>query len=673
MRRVRPVGVLGGVVVLLCLAWCGVACAREPWWHVNTVSAPPSLAGGEGRLVLEVSNVGDAAVDGVGDPVSIVDVLPVGVKPLEVYGDGGGSFPIGVNGVDEIIHCGIVGQRVECSYEGPLLAYERFMIAVTVEVERGAGRGVSEVSVSGGGAASVSRRDGLSLEDVGGFGAENYELTPEEEGGGLDTQAGSHPFQLTSTLTFDNQAVEVGGGHGEVLPEVQPVELAKELRFDLPPGLVGNPVPLPKCPLAVFVKTSSTSQCPDDTAIGVATPILTNTFSGKFVPFAQTVPLYSLEPAVGEPARFGFSTPVGPVVLDTSVRTGEGYGVVVSVPDIPDDIGFVGAQATFWGVPADPRHDTTRGTCLDEYEGSSVRSIKTWEFACPVQEKPQPFVIMPTSCEGALQTSVEGESWEKLGRFSPPKLYTFANEEGEPLAQDGCNRLSFEPSLSVTPDGEDASSPSGLTVGVHVDQEASLNPGGLAQASVRDTTVVLPEGLALNPASADGLSACSLSQISLSNGAEPDCPESAKVGTVSIHTPLLEHDLQGAVYLATPAPNGEPGMNPFNSLLALYIVVKDPVSGVLVKLAGEVQSQEDSGRLVSTFKDTPQLPFEDLSLKFFGGSRAPLGTPAFCGLYTTTASIAPWSGGPSAQLASQFQITSGPDARPVFGSVALRS
>ena len=38
-----------------------------------------------------------------------------------------------------------------------------------------------------------------------------------------------------------------------------------------------------------------------------------------------------------------------------------------------------------------------------------------------------------------------------------------------------------------------------------------------------------------------------------------------------------------------------------------------------------------TGQLVATFKNTPQLPFEDLNLHFFGGSRAPLGTPALCG------------------------------------------
>jgi hypothetical protein len=339
------------------------------------------------------------------------------------------------------------------------------------------------------------------------------------------------------------------------------------------------------------------------------------------------------------------------------VRTGDDYGVVVTAPDIPDDLGFIGAQATFWGVPADPRHDTSRGKCLDEFEGV-IQKVTKLEFSCPVQEKPQPFVIMPTSCLGPLRTSVEGDSWEDIGNFTAPHEYTFTDDQGIPVSQDGCNRLSFDPSISVAPDGQQASTPSGLTVGVHVDQEASLNPSGLAESTVKDTTVVLPDGVALNPAGADGLSACAESQIILNSAAEQTCPESSKIGTVEIRSPLLENPLDGAAYLATQ------NANPFGTLLALYLVVKDPVSGVLVKLAGEVKPNLETGQLVSTFKDTPQLPFEDLSLHFFGGSRAPLGTPPMCGGYTTVASLTPWSGSQAVQATSRFDITSGPNGTP---------
>jgi hypothetical protein len=632
----------------------GEAVAAMPWWHVNTISAHANPAGGDSGLVVEVSNLGDAYVNGFEHPVTVVDNLPAGVTATAVYPEGGGLSL--AKDVPFFAHCSIAGagQTVSCTYEGPLLSYERLMISVTVKAAPGTGNGTNEVSVSGGGAAPVLFRRALALgETVPPYGAENYELTPEEEGGAPDTQAGSHPFQLTTTLTFNTNAVMVyKRGFNEVLPEVQPVALTKDLRFNLPPGLVGNPTPLPKCSTNVFLQKEATG-CPADTVVGVATPIITNVSVSSHGPLAATFPLYSLEPAVGEPARFGFPTVAGPVILDTSVRTGADYGVVVSVPDIPSEVAFIGTQVTFWGVPADPRHDTSRASCLGRYE-----AFVQWEFLCPVQEKPQPFLMLPTSCAGPLHTSVEGDSWEQVGQYSRPKEYTFQNLAGEPYGLDGCNRLNFEPSISVAPDGQQGSTPTGLTVGVHVPQDASLNPTGLAESAVKDTTVALPAGVALNPAGADGLQACSLGQIGLESPTEQSCPEAAKVGTVEIKTPLLPNPLVGAAYLA------QQNANPFGSLVALYIVVRDPISGVLVKLAGQVTPDPVTGQLVSTFKETPQLPFEDLKLHFFGGSRAPLGTPALCGGYTTTASIAPWSGNAPVQSSSEFQITSGPNGSP---------
>ena len=661
---------LGGVVALTAsvsmLVSAGAAGAAMPWWHVNTVSAPASQPGAENQLVLEVSDLGDAAVDGSVHPVSIVDTLPPGVVPLHVNRQGGGSFPVGISSVEKFTRCEIKAQVVSCTYNGPLLAYERLMLAISVQVAPGAGAGVSEVAVSGGGAPAVSWHHALALgESPPPFGAETYEITPEEEGGTLGTQAGSHPFQLTTTLTFNTKSAPIQTvTHPEVKSEVRPIALTKDLRFNLPPGLVGNPTQIHACPLAVFLNPSNTVHCPDDTAVGVATPMLTETQTPKGVPFAEAVALYNVEPAPGEPARFGFSTQVGPVVLDTSVRTGGDYGVVVTVPDIPDDVGFIGTQVTFWGVPGDPRHDTSRGVCLDQFEGTVEHITKT-ELPCTDRGALRPFLIMPPSCTGPLQTSVEGDPWSAIGQFTAPKSYTFQNAFGEPIGQDGCNQLPFSPSISVAPDGQQGSSPTGLTVGVHVDQQAGLAATGLADANVKDTTVVLPAGVVLNPASADGLLACGLGEIALESSGEQSCPEASKVATVEIATPLLPNPLVGAAYLATPAPFGEGGQNPFSSLLALYIVAKDPVSGVLVKIAGEVTPDPVTGQLTSTFKNTPQLPFEDLKLRFFGGSRAPLGTPPLCGSYAASASIAPWSGNPAAEVSSPpFAITSGPNGAP---------
>ncbi len=652
-NKVFSVSVLAVVAVLA--SGVGNASAAMPWWHVNTISAPPSEVGGDAGIVVEASNLGDAMVNGSASPVTIVDKLPAGVTPTEIYAEGGGG-EIGRELIGALgFGCSLSGQTATCTYGGPLLAYERLMIAITVKVATGDGDGENEIDISGGGAASVSSHRALALSgSLPSFGVENYELDPEEEGGEPDTQAGSHPFQLTTSLTLNTHAVPTLDSYlHEILPEIQPLAYTKDLHFTLPPGLIGNPTPLPKCSDYVFTLEAEGhgSGCSSNTVVGVATPIVTAISRSTHVPLAFAEPLYSLVPSAGEPAKFGFITPGGgPVVLDTSVLVGGDYGVVVSVPDITELLEFVGDQVTFWGVPADERHDIARGSCLGNV---STLGGET----CPVKETSKPFLILPTACPGDLRTSVEADSWAQVGQFTG-KEYTFANGAGETYGLDGCNRLSFEPSISVAPDGQQASTPTGLTVGVHVPQESSLNPTGLADSTVKNTTVTLPAGVGLNPAGADGLSSCSTEQVALGSQGEQTCPESSKVGTVEIKSPLLPNPLVGAAYLA------QQDANPFGSLVALYLVAYDPVSGVRVKVAGEVKPDPVTGQLVSTFKETPQLPFEELSLHFFGGSRAPLGTPALCGGYTTKASIAPWSGNAAVDSSSEFKITSGPSGSP---------
>ena len=209
-------------------------------------------------------------------------------------------------------------------------------------------------------------------------------------------------------------------------------------------------------------------------------------------------PLYNLEPSTGEPARFGFYAVFFPVILDTSVRTGEDYGVTVTVPNITQTEAFLGSEVTFWGVPGDERHETARGSaCLEHVHN---RNSGTNECKPLGEHFPSPFLTLPTSCTGRLSSVVEADSWLQEEDF-------LSSGTVEPMqALDGCNRLQFDPSITVAPDGQAGSTPTGLKVGVNVPQSVSLDAEGLAEADVKNTTVTLPEGVALNPAAADGLS-----------------------------------------------------------------------------------------------------------------------------------------------------------------------
>jgi hypothetical protein len=234
----------------------------------------------------------------------------------------------------------------------------------------------------------------------------------------------------------------------------------------------------------------------------------------------------------------------------------------------------------------------------------------------------------------------------------------------------------FTPSIKVTPDGQAGSTPTGLTVDEHVPQETSLNPTGLAEADVKGLSVTLPEGVVLNPAAADGLQACSIEQIALQSDSAAGCPEAAKIANVKIKTPLLANPLEGAAYLAAQ------DANPFGSLVAMYIDAYDPISGVRAKAAGEVLENPVTGQLTAHFEGDPvfendpryagepaaqflpETPFEDVELHFFGGDRAPLGTPSACGSYTTRGTFTPWSESATTESSSTFDIVSGPNGSP---------
>jgi hypothetical protein len=454
-----------------------------------------------------------------------------------------------------------------------------------------------------------------------------------------DLQAGSHPFDYTTRLAVNTELRE---GH-----RVPAGGDLKDIEVSLPPGFVGDPSATPQCSLEQFRQYFEENllgfreSCPTASQIG----ILEVSFGGiQFWP-----EVYNLIPQRGYPAEFGFRVLGVPVVLIPRVRTGSDYGITAKFSNVPDAFAMTEGRLTLWGVPADPGHDAERGAC---WGSSGYFNGKAEGGECPDSGVSLPFLSLPTSCSGPLQFSARVDSYEQ------PGVYSEATASTPTLT--GCDKLAFAPAVIAQPEPAQAASPSGLSVEIQVPQTYS-NPAGLAESNLKDTTVTLPAGVAVNPSAGDGLAGCSEEQFGLHNADEVACPEASKVGSVEITTPLLADPLRGAVFIAQQGNLPGNGSNPFGSLLAIYLTVRDPQSGVLVKLAGEVTPDPATGQLVTTFLNNPEVPFDSLKLSFFAGPRAALVNPPLCGSYTTSTEMVPWSGGAPSTPSWTFPIDAGPN------------
>jgi hypothetical protein len=689
---VLGVGLTVVSVAVLLVAGASPALAGA-WWRLSSRAAPSSLPpGGTAIIVVSATNVGDGGINATTSPVTIKDTLPPNLEAIKITGK-----PVLRETVASQMTCH--RETLTCSTQPETFpAFERLEVNIEVNVKPGATTGEeNQVEVQGGeqagGSGVVVSRAAVSHPLlVSGeptmFGVEQdgYGVTPEEEGGGIDRQAGSHPFQLTTALNLDQTAELIppeGGATEAGLIGTAPA-LPRRLSFNLPPGLIGDPRAVPACPTVDFTAIGSgdVNACKPESVIGVAV-VSINLPDPTFHNVTRPVPLFNLVPASGEPARFGFEVLHVPVVLDTSLRSGGDYGVSVSVNESPESAQLLSSEVTIWGAPAQASHDQSRGWgCL--VEGASVgRTVPCEPFS---QHSPNAFLTLPTSCTGSLGTTVEGESWPIQALAGEPGR-VLSLEGGSTKAElagfEGCDALSFSPSVALESTEHAASTPTGLSVRVRVPQQGTLQAGQLAEADVKDTGVTLPEGMQLNPSAAGGLEACSEQLVGFEGQPEDDplspgaaqplrfsselarCPPASKVGTVRIRTPLLEHELHGSVYLATPAPVGEAGQNPFDSLLALYLVAEEPVAGIRVKLAGESRLNGETGQVSTSFQDTPQVPFEELTFELSGGPRASLSTPPLCGTPSLAATFTPWlaEGVPSVTLSSggeeRLNITSG--------------
>jgi hypothetical protein len=618
-----------------------------PAWKLSVSSQPTNFISGSSgtpKYLLVANNVGAAPTSG---EITITDTLPAGVSATSA--DANSKDPAGAP-----FSCSVAAQTVTCKGAGPLHPGYPLWVSIPVSVTAPDGSVLGdEAEISGGGAllpAKAATQTKVSSE-VPHFdffpGEEGFKVPIIDEEGAAATQAGSHPYEGIVELNFPT--VAPGGfftsaGH------------LRDVTVNFPPGLLANPAATPtRCTEAELVSEDNPG-CPDSSQIGTVT---VNTFVLDLQP--EPSPLYNMVPPPGAPAAFGFNA-LGVGIfphVTASIRTESDYGATGRAKDIlarglnP----ILNVSTELWGDPAAKAHDFARGHCLFSAQSEP----------CEVDPQPDSFLAMPTDCPGQPNPySALADSWEEpFPEFEEREAtYESADLQGNPVEVKGCDKLEYEPTITLKPTTALIDSPSGLDVDLHQPQDFTL--GSLSTAELRDAAVRLPTGLAVNASQADGLGVCDSTQIGTlspvgqspaSFSARPSsCPDASKIGTVEVASPLLaqyndENEVQrdpetkkvipealhGSVFIAKPFDN------PFDSLLAVYLTVEDPKTGIFAKLAGKVEPDPLTGQLTTRFEENPELPLEDARVHLFSGPRAPLQTPPTCSRATTTTELVPWS------------------------------
>ncbi len=488
------------------------------------------------------------------------------------------------------------------------------------------------------------------------------------------TQAGGHPYSLTSKIEFATE--EVGSG------QLTPTRNLKDLIIDLPPGFSADQLAVARCPRTQAMNGGT---CPVDSQVGVFVLY----YSGDK---AILEPIVDLTPEAGQTAELGLVTPYKVTVPLTGhiVRTSAGYGLALVANGLPS-LEITGVETTLWGVPAESVHDPLRGLSCT---AAAVQQQWTCEGGgAKSGEASVPFLTMPSDCAGGPQSAtVWADFWEESGRYVQVKS-TFPTTTG-------CNRVPFAPEIEVRPDTLLADTPVGLTVNVASPQ--SEDTQAIAAPPLRTTRVTFGQGLSISPGVAGGLQACEhdgaqgidiptglnaesqpLTPGEVGEGEEPGpsgearlapghCPQASIVGSAEAVTPLLASPIKGRVYLAAPGCGGA-GQAPCTevdavdgNLYRVYVELGgEPGEESLdIKLEAKMQANPATGQLTLTLIENPQLPISRLSINLTGGPRALLDNPATCGPSKTTSDLQAWSAPGTTPEPESLLVTGTPDADP---------
>ncbi len=599
--------------------------------HTATLTTTTSGANPP-QLLVTATNVGGKATDG--SPITLNDVLPAGLIVTSV--------------TSQVPYAGFFGKMeceappvINCTYEKSVDPGGSLIVNVTLASGSGLPTTLpNEATVGGGGAPTIGVTGSIPV----GAAKTPFGVAPGSLVAAVSNlQAGSHP-NVTTAFTFNTKEPnEVSG-------------TPKDVRFDLPVGLVGNTVGIPRCTMAGVKEVRLTGKgCPTSSIVGVMTiTIAVNGSAGNFV-----APVYNIIPAPGEPAAFGTNAFFVPIRLDTSVLSNGDYGVRVTTADVGEAEPVLAVSVTIWGLPADLNGP-----------GNSKTLIGNVSFGGPNTGQRIPLLSNPQQCTEPLSAVMESDPWVNPG--------VFVSSEVVPVGLlSGCDQMRFSSSFSMVPDTLEAGAPAGYHFDLKVPQNEA--PDGLATPNVKNVTLKLPIGTVVNPSAAWGLKACSHGQFYGPNhpSQEPaefaKCPREAQVGTVRVKTPALEEALEGQVYLAEPECRPcTPADAEDGKMVKLYVqAFSEGEGGIVVKLEGKGMIDQKTGQITTVFENNPQLPFNEFKLTLAGGPRAVLANPRTCGSATSNLDLTPWSAPftPDVTPAYTFEINQncfGPQFNPSF-------
>ena len=316
-----------------------------------------------------------------------------------------------------------------------------------------------------------------------GFGLSAFDgLTSSGADGVPSTKAGAHPYD--SSVSFDLNTV---ANPAAFAGDLWPVEPLKDAFAELPPGLIGNPTVATQCTTDQLANVGGGALpiCAPSSQVGTSTIRI----NGNALPADSygPLPVFSMVPPTGVPARFGFNVLGTMVLLDAKLRSDGDYGFTIIDHNVPEGLPIAGTTVSLWGTPASPLHQPER-SC----EGQEPPSFGG--PSCPSGLTERPFLRNPTSCTGAesLRTTMTVDSWFDPGRLTPgrtgplrsglgpalihshaPPGYPYPPKEwGEALGTDECKFVPVKGNLSATPSALDAETPTGLAVNLEIRTQA---------------------------------------------------------------------------------------------------------------------------------------------------------------------------------------------------------